>query len=91
MCVHILLKRKEEGIGRPLYEHIDEIKLMWRLCFKRSARGAFDAHCVMGANRTMKRLKQVVHATMATIPSLPLMRISLFESTFEATLETSHR
>ena len=64
---------------------------MWRICFKRSARLAFDAHCVIGPNRTMKRLKHVVRATMATMESLPLMRISLFELTFEATFETRRR
>ena len=59
--------------------------------FQKSARLAFDAHCVMEANRTMKRSKRIVHATTATMESLPLMRISLFELTFEATFETSHR
>ena len=47
--------------------------------------------CVMGANQTMKRLKHIVRATMATMESLPLMRISLFELTFEVTFETRHR
>ena len=53
---------------------------MWCICFIKSARLAFDeAHCVMGANRTMKRLKHIVRATVATMESLPLMRPSLFE------------
>ena len=65
---------------------------MWRIHFKKNAWLAFDdAHCVMGANRTMKRLKHIVHVIMVTMESLPLMRISLFELTFEVTFETRHR
>lgn len=61
--------------------------------FKESARLAFDdAHCVMGANRTMKRLKHIVHTTMVTMNPLPLMRVSLewiFKMTFVASVVAS--
>ena len=67
--------------------YIRGIKFWWRFHFKkRSARLAFDgAQCVMGAERTMKHLKHIIRATMATMDFLPLMRVSFFEWTFETT------
>ena len=57
--------------------------------FKESARLAFDdGHSVMGANRTMKRLKHIVRGTIVMVDSLPLMRVSFIEWILDTTLET---
>ena len=67
VCVYILLERKEKGVGKALIRAQCRNQVDVAVMFQGSARLAFDALCFTGPNRTMKHLKHVVRATMATM------------------------
>ena len=63
MCLDFT-EEERERVGKGSYmSTLIKQSFVWRICFKKSAWLAFDAHCVMEPNRTMKRLKHIVPAT----------------------------